>query len=86
MILVTSPYDWYDAVTLTLFKVKFVAGQGTTILGICLLSPGNSFRGDIVTWPFMDGWVRVCVCRALPCGHDSNYSFWRMEFVYSDQS
>ena len=40
MILVTSPFNWYHAVTFTLtfdyFKVKFVAGRGTTILRICL--------------------------------------------------
>ena len=37
-ILVTSPFNWHHAVTLTYFKVKVVAGRGTTILRICLLS------------------------------------------------
>ena len=34
MIFVTSPFYWYHAMTMTLtyFKVKFVAGWGTTIL------------------------------------------------------
>ena len=34
MILVTSPFNWHHA--WTYFKVKVVAGQGTTILWICL--------------------------------------------------
>ena len=38
MIFVTSPFIWHHAMTLTLtyFKVKVVAGRGTTILWICL--------------------------------------------------
>ena len=39
MILVTSPFNLHHAMTLTLtyFKVKVVAGRGTTIFQICLL-------------------------------------------------
>ena len=45
-----------------------------------LLSPRNSVGGDIVTRPFVGGWmsewvgacVRMCVRHALPCGHDSD--------------
>ena len=35
-ILVTNPFNWHHAMTLTCYKVKFVATQGTTILWICL--------------------------------------------------
>ena len=38
MVLVTNPFNWHHAVTLTLthLKVKDVAGRGTKILRICL--------------------------------------------------
>ena len=36
MILVTSPFNWHHVVTLNYFKVKVVAGRGTTILRISL--------------------------------------------------
>ena len=52
------------------------------------LSPRNSVGGDIVTLPFVGGWVSVCVCASvracvrhtLPCGHDSDYSFCPITF------
>ena len=44
MILVTSPFNLHHALTLTYFKVKVVAGRGTTILRICLLQqPWNIY-------------------------------------------
>ena len=43
-----------------------------------LLSPRNSFGGDIVPLPLMGGWVSdwvyAWVRPALACGHDSNHS------------
>ena len=44
------------------------------------LSPGNSVGGDIVMWRFVCGCVRVCVCRAFPCGHNIDYSFCLITF------
>ena len=52
------------------------------------LSPRNSVGGDIVTRPFVGGWVsewvgswvRAWVRPTLPCGHDSDYSFWPITF------
>ena len=48
-----------------------------------LLSPRNSVGGDIVMRPFLCGWVSGCmrasvrprIRRALPCEHDTDYSF-----------
>ena len=45
-----------------------------------LLSSRNCVGGDIVTRPFVGGWVSGCVGElgvrhALPCGHDGDYSF-----------
>ena len=44
----------------------------------------NSVGGDIVMRPFVCGWVsewvRASVCRALPCGHDKDYSFCPITF------
>ena len=50
MILVTGPFNWHHAVTLTFdldlyFKVKVVAEQGSTILWICLFHPALSNMG-----------------------------------------
>ena len=53
-----------------------------------LLSSRNSVGGDIVTRPFVDGWVSEWVGawaswwvrHALPCGHVSHYSFWSITF------
>ena len=53
-----------------------------------LLSPRNSVEGDIVTRPFVCGWVsewvggrvRMCVRHTLPCGHDNHYSFCPITF------
>ena len=50
--------------------------------------PSNSVGGDIVTRPFVGGWVSVWVrgwvCgwvrHTLPCGHDSDYSFGPITF------
>ena len=53
-----------------------------------LSSPRNSIGGDIVTRPFVGGWVsewvrgwvRALVRPTLPCGHDSDYSFCPITF------
>ena len=53
-----------------------------------LLSSRNSVEGDKVTRPFVGGWVSEWVGawaswwvrHALPCGHESDYSFWSITF------
>ena len=58
-----------------------------SLLSPCL-SPRNSIGGDIVMRPSVGDWVsewlslyvRACVCRALPCGHDSDNSFFPITF------
>ena len=63
-------------------------GKNCASLIADLLSSRNSAGGDIVTRPFVGGWVSEWVgswaswwvCHALPCGHDSDYSFWSITF------
>ena len=62
------------------------------IVDCLLLSPRNRVGGDIVTRPFVGGWVSEWVGswvrawvsawfrHALPCGHDSDYSFCSINF------
>ena len=60
-----------------------------------IISPRNRVGGDIVTRPFVGGWASEWVCgfvrarvrewvgpvrHALPCGHDSDYSFCPITF------
>ena len=55
-----------------------------SIIKTYLLSPCNSVGGDIVTRPFVGGWVSefvgARVRHTLPCGHDSDYSFCSITF------
>ena len=56
---------------------------------LCLLSPRNSIGGDIAMRPFgcywVSEWVCVSVLRALPCGHNTDFSFCPITFKLRGQ-